>query len=81
MTKRAIQDYAEVGMGGLEQLISETDVDNFKTQDRTRVGYYGDLPIVAENAAYLESPSRQTRSSTTRSQSAADFRTSPGKRS
>lgn len=54
VTKRVIQDYAEVGMGGLEQIISETEVDNFKTQDRTRLGYYGNLPTVAENATYLE---------------------------
>jgi hypothetical protein len=54
MNKRIIQDYATVGMGGLEQLISETDVDDFKTQDRVRVGYYGDLPTVAENVAYAE---------------------------
>lgn len=54
MTKRLLQDYAEVGMGGLEQLIAEADVDDFKTQDRVRLGYLGDLPVVAENAAYLE---------------------------
>jgi hypothetical protein len=54
MTKRLIQDYAEVGMGGIDQLISETDVNDFKTQDRTRMGYYGDLPTVAENVAYAE---------------------------
>ncbi len=54
MTKRLIQDYQEYGMGGVEQIISDTDVTDFKTQDRIRVGYYGNLPTVAENVGYAE---------------------------
>lgn len=54
MTKRLIQDYEEYGMSGIDQLITETDVNDFKTQDRVRVGYYGNLPVVNENAAYAE---------------------------
>lgn len=54
MTKRLIQDYQEVGMGGLEKLISPTNIADYKSNDRVRMGYLGDVPIVAENAVYTE---------------------------
>jgi hypothetical protein len=55
MTKRLIQDYAEVGMGGLDQLVSTgSPIGDYKTQHRTRMGYLGDLPIVAEAGPYTE---------------------------
>ncbi|HWR37016.1 MAG TPA: hypothetical protein VN622_14230 [Clostridia bacterium] len=55
MTKRALQDYAEVGKGGIDQLYTVADgISDFKTQDRVRDGYFGDIPIVAENGPYTE---------------------------
>jgi hypothetical protein len=55
MTKRAIQDYAEVGMGGLDQLITTgAPINDYKTQDRVRDGYFADLATVAENGPYTE---------------------------
>jgi len=54
MTKRAIQDYKELGMGGLDRLISRSSVADYKTQDRVRDGYFGDLASVNEAAAYQE---------------------------
>jgi hypothetical protein len=54
MTKRLIQDYAEVGMGGLERIIVPANIADYKSNDRIRMGYLGDLPIVAEAAVYTE---------------------------
>ena len=54
MTKRLIQDYAEVGMGGVEKLISPANIADYKSNDRIRMGYLGDIPTVAENAVYTE---------------------------
>lgn len=54
MTKRLIQDYAEVGMGGVEKLIVPTNIADYKSNDRVRMGYLGDIPTVAENAVYTE---------------------------
>ncbi|HWR17126.1 MAG TPA: hypothetical protein VN577_20015 [Terriglobales bacterium] len=56
MTKKLLQDYAEVGMGGLEQLyvVTPGGIPDFKTQDRVRMGYLGDLPTVAEAGPYTE---------------------------
>jgi hypothetical protein len=55
MFKRLIQDYSEVGMSGLDQLITEGPaLTDYRTQSRIREGYMSDLPIVAEGAPYLE---------------------------
>ena len=55
MTKRLLQDYAELGMGGLEQLVTTgAPIPDYKTQDRVREGYLGDLATVAEGAPYVE---------------------------
>jgi hypothetical protein len=55
MTKRLLADYAEVGMGGLENLITTgSPIPDYKTQDRVREGYLGDLDTVAESAPYTE---------------------------
>jgi hypothetical protein len=54
LTKKLIQDYAEVGMGGLDQVFSTVSLGDYKTQDRVRMGYIGDLATVNEAAAYLE---------------------------
>ncbi|MFL6310589.1 MAG: hypothetical protein ACJ71W_00660 [Terriglobales bacterium] len=55
MFKRLIQDYAEVGLNGLEQLITEgPPLSDYRTQSRIREGYMQDFPIVAEGAPYLE---------------------------
>lgn len=54
LTKKLLEDYTELGMGGLELLISPADISDYKTQDRVRMGYLGDLATVAEAGAYLE---------------------------
>jgi len=54
LTKKLLQDYAEVGLGGLDTLVSFTDINDFKSQDRVRLGYLGDLSAVAENAGYTD---------------------------
>ena len=54
MTKRLIQDYAQIGMGGVEKIIKPANIADFKTNDRVRMGYLGDLPVVAEAAVYTE---------------------------
>lgn len=54
MTKKLIQDYAAVGMGGMERLYTTARLNDYKTQDRVRLGYLDDLATVNEAAAYLE---------------------------
>jgi hypothetical protein len=56
VNKRIIQDYAEVGMGGLDQLFTVTPggLKDFKAQNRVRMGYLPDLATVAQNAPYVE---------------------------
>ncbi|ABF42411.1 hypothetical protein Acid345_3410 [Candidatus Koribacter versatilis Ellin345] len=54
MTKKLEQDYAEVGMSGLDQIITKANINDFKSQDRVRLGYLGDLPTVAEAGPYTE---------------------------
>lgn len=54
MTKRLLQDYAEVGMGGLDQVFTTSPINDYKTQDRVRMGYMGDLPTVLEAGDYVE---------------------------
>lgn len=54
MTKRLIQDYKELGLGGVEKLITPARRDSYKTADSVRLGFLGDLPTVAEAAVYTE---------------------------
>lgn len=55
MFKRLVQDYNDVGMGGLEQVImAGPALADFRTQSRIRMGYFGDLPSVAEAGLYTE---------------------------
>ena len=54
MTKRLLQDYAELQIDGLEMLYESANVADFKLQDRVREGYFSELPIVSESAPYLE---------------------------
>lgn len=55
LTKRLIQDYQEYQIvPGLEKLYVSTVLGDYKSQDRVRMGYLGDLPTVAEAGAYLE---------------------------
>lgn len=54
LTKRLLQDYAALGMGGLERLYTTSRLDNYMTQDRVRMGYLDDLPTVAEGVGYTE---------------------------
>jgi hypothetical protein len=54
MTKRLIQDYAEVGMNGLDMIVSFTDVNDYKSNDRVRLGYLADLATVTEDSGYTD---------------------------
>lgn len=54
MTKKLIQDYADLGMNGLDLLITPASLSDYKQQDRVREGYFGDLPVVGEAAPYAE---------------------------
>jgi hypothetical protein len=54
MTKRLLQDYAELGMDGLDSLYSKANVDNYLLQDRVRDGYFDELPVVAEGQPFTE---------------------------
>jgi hypothetical protein len=53
--KKLIQDYGEVGLNGLDQLITEGPaLSDYRTQSRIREGYMADFPIVAEAGLYTE---------------------------
>lgn len=55
MFKKLIQDYAEYGMGGLEQVLSDgPPLSDYRTRNRVRMGYFGDIPTVAEAGPYTE---------------------------
>jgi hypothetical protein len=55
MFKKLIQDYTEIGLNGLEQVITEgPPLNDYRTQNRVREGYMSDLPIVAEAGLYTE---------------------------
>lgn len=54
MTKRLLQDYAELGIDGLDTLYQEANVDSYLLQDRVRDGYFPELPVVAEGGPYTE---------------------------
>src|SRR5579884_3530488 len=55
LTKKLLQDYAEYQVvRGLEKLYVTSDLTDFKTQDRVRLGYLQDLPTMAEGGPYTE---------------------------
>lgn len=54
MTKRLLQDYAELALDGLQMLYTKASISDYKLQDRVRDGYFGELATVAEGNAYLE---------------------------
>jgi hypothetical protein len=54
MTKRLLQDWAELALDGLANLYTKASISDYKQQDRVREGYFGELPIVAEGGSYLE---------------------------
>jgi hypothetical protein len=59
ITRRMIADYRDMGQYDVWRNACETvPVTDFRTNERTRFGGYGDLPIVAENDPYqaLSSP-------------------------
>ena len=51
MTKRLLQDWAELALDGLSNLYTKQSISDFKQQDRVRDGYFGELPIVGEGGA------------------------------
>lgn len=60
ITRRLIADYNQPNQYDVyQQLVSVVPLSDFRTQERTRFGGYGDLPAVAEGAPYnpLTSPS------------------------
>jgi len=59
ITRRMIADYRQQSQYDVyQQLVTVVPLSDFRTQERTRFGGYGDLPAVAEGAAYnpLTSP-------------------------
>ena len=54
MTKRLLQDWAELGIDGLKMLYTSVPISDFKQQDRVREGYFGELSAVGEDAGYTE---------------------------
>lgn len=59
ITRRMIADYRSQTVYDIwRKLATVTNVNDFRTQERTRFGGYGDLPAVAESGAYtaLTSP-------------------------
>jgi hypothetical protein len=60
ITRAMVRDYQSMeSYNDWQDLVDVVPVNNFRTQERTRMGGYGNLPAVAENAAYtaLTSPS------------------------
>jgi hypothetical protein len=54
ITRRLIADYREMGQWDVWRSACErVPVSDFRSQERTRFGGYGDLPAVAQGAAYL----------------------------
>lgn len=54
MNRRMVADYrSESTYGAWRQIAQTVPVMDFRTQERVRVGGYGDIPGVAESAAYL----------------------------
>lgn len=59
ITRAMVRDYAQSDMwGDWRDLVDVVPLSDFRTQRRTRMGGYGNLPAVAENGAYnaLSSP-------------------------
>jgi hypothetical protein len=55
LTKKLIQDYQEYNfIPQLEKLYVATTLGDYKSQDRVRMGYLGDLPTMAESGPYTE---------------------------
>jgi hypothetical protein len=54
MTKRLLQDYAELSLDGLGMLYTKASISDYKLQDRVRDGYFGELATVAEGGTYQE---------------------------
>jgi hypothetical protein len=48
MTKRLLQDWAELALDGLSNLYTKQSISDYKQQDRVREGYFNELPIVGE---------------------------------
>lgn len=54
MTKRLLQDWAELTIDGMDMLYTKASISDYKVQDRVREGYFGELPIVNEGNTYQE---------------------------
>ena len=54
MTKRLLQDWAELALDGLSNLYTKASISDYKLQDRVREGYFAELAQVSEGAAYQE---------------------------
>ena len=54
ITRRMIADYRSMGQYDIwRQLVTVVPINDFRSQERTRYGGYGNLPAVAEGGAYL----------------------------
>ncbi len=52
--RRMVEEYRTADIYGLwRDMVTIVPVSDFRTQERVRYGGYGDIPVVAENAAYV----------------------------
>jgi hypothetical protein len=54
MTKRLLQDWAELALDGLANLYTKESISDYKLQDRVREGYFAELATVTEGNPYTE---------------------------
>lgn len=59
LTRRMLAEYKRTGLTDWRKIVNVVPLSDFRTQHRTRMGGYGDLPTVGEGAGYaaLASPS------------------------
>jgi hypothetical protein len=54
MTKRLLQDWAELALDGLANLYTSVPISDYKQQDRVREGFFPEISSVAEAGTYQE---------------------------
>lgn len=54
LNKRLIQNYNDIGWGGLDRIVKFVGTKNFQTNSSLRLGYFPDLATVAESGAFVE---------------------------
>ncbi len=52
VARRMVKDYNQAGLQDWRKIVSVVPLNDFRTQHRTRMGGYGDLPVVNEGDPY-----------------------------